>query len=100
MTDLARLDPEAALPLLRTTTWHPETVGPMLRHIIDWLHDTGQHTAAAHLSAIHLTHPTTGTPATMPELVGSERSTMRRQAAARRRADKNAKLDEWRASWG
>lgn len=47
MTDLARLDPEVALPLLRSATWHPETVGPMLRHIADWLHDTGQRTAAA-----------------------------------------------------
>lgn len=98
MPDLARLDPEAALAQLRSTTWHPDTVAPMLRHIADWLHDTGQHTAAAHLSAIALTDPTTGTPTTMPELVGSERSTIRRQEHARRRAAKNAKLEEWRTS--
>lgn len=98
MPDLERLDPEVALPLLRSTTWHPETVGSMLRHIVDWLHDTGQHTAAAHLSAIALTDPTTGNPTTMPELVGSERSTIKQQEAARRRAAKNAKLDQWRAS--
>lgn len=70
----------------------------MPRHIYDWLHDTGQHDAAAHLSSIHIAHPATGQPATMPELIGDERSIMRRQEAARRRAAKNAKLDEWQAS--
>ena len=96
--DLERLDPATALPLLRSTTWHPDTMGPMLRHISDWLHDTGQHTAAAHLSAISVTDPTTGNPTTMPELIGNERSTIKQQETARRRAAKNAKLDQWRAS--
>lgn len=95
--ELEPLDPDVALPLLRSAAWHPETVAPMLRHIADWLYDTGQHDAAAHLSAIHVTDPATGEPATMPDLIGNERSIMRRQEAARQRADKQARIEQWQA---
>lgn len=98
MSDLVPLEPETALPLLRSTTWHPEAVAPMLRHIYDWLHDTGQFDAAAHLSAITVVDPASGTPTTVPDLIGAERRAIRQQENARRRADRAAKLEDWQAS--
>ena len=97
MPDFDALDPDEALSLLRSSAWHPETVAAMLRHVIDWLHDSHQFDAAAHLSAISVTHPVAGTPTTVPELIGAERSAMRRQESARRQAVRNVKLEEWRA---
>ena len=100
MPELEPLDPGTALPLLRSSSWHPDTIGPMLRHIIDWLHDTAQYEAASHLSAIMVTDPASGQPTALPELIGAERSAMSRLESARRRAAKQAMLEQWRAGRG
>lgn len=96
MPELEPLDPATALPLLRSSSWHPETVAAMLRHISDWLHGTEQYEAASHLSAICVTDPVSGGPSALPELIGAEHSTMRRLEYARKQAAKRALLEEWR----
>lgn len=98
MPDIEPLDPDVGLPLLRSSAWHPETIAPMLRHISDWLDDTHQFDAAAHLSVISVTDPTSAGPTTVARLIGEERSTMSRHEQAQRQAAMNTKLEEWRAS--
>lgn len=51
------LRPETALPLLRAHTWHPGTVGVMVRHLMDWLRDTGQREALDALHSIEVADP-------------------------------------------
>lgn len=97
MPDLEPLNPDTALPLLRSSAWHPETVAAMLRHISDWLDGTGQFDAASHLRAISVADPVSGQATTVPDLVGAERSTMSRLEQAHRQARKDADLALWRA---
>lgn len=96
MPELEPLEPSTVLPLLRSSSWHPEAVAAILCHVIDWLYDSHQFDVAAHLSAVSVTHPVAGTPTTVPELVGAEHSVMLRQENARRQAVRNAKLEQWR----
>ena len=100
MPELEPLNPDTALPLLRSSAWHPETAAAMLRHITDWLHDTGQFSSASHLRAISVTDPVTGHATSVPDLVGAERSTMSRLEQARLRVQRDAGLARWRADRG
>lgn len=97
MPELEPLDPATALSLMRSSSWHPEAVAAMLRHISDWLRATEQDEAVSHLSAICATDPVSGRPSTVPELIGAERSTVRRVERARKQATKQALLGQWRA---
>ena len=100
MPELEPLDPDAALALLRSSSWHPAAVAAMLRHISDWLHDTKQFDAASHLSAIMVTDPLSGEPTALPELIGAERRVMSSLESARRRAQRQALLEQWRTGRG
>lgn len=51
------LRPETALPLLRSSSWHPGTIGVMVSHLMDWLTDTGQIDARDELHGIQVTSP-------------------------------------------
>ncbi|WP_419944291.1 hypothetical protein [Candidatus Poriferisodalis sp.] len=88
------LDPEATLELLRSHSWHPETVGACLRQVRDWLSDTGQHAAASELWGIWVTAPD-DTPMTAAELIGTESSEAKRQQRVRDKAEIEAKLEPW-----
>ena len=99
-SELEPLNPDTALPLLRSSAWHPETVAAMLRHVSDWLNDTGQFDSASHLRAISVNDPVSGQVTSVPDIVGAERSTMSRLEQARRRTQREAGLDRWRAERG
>lgn len=90
------LDPETALMMLRSHTWHPDTVAACLRHIDGWLSDTGQHGAAGELRGIGVTAPD-GTHMTVAELIGRECGIARRLERARDKAASDAKLNRWHA---
>ena len=95
---LEPLDPETALTLLRSRTWHPDTVAACLRHVDDWLSDTGQHGAAGELRGIWVTAPD-GTPMTVAELIGAEYRIARRLERASENAESDAELEPWRAPY-
>ncbi len=77
-TDYPQLNPELAVPLLRSGTWHPEMIPSCLMHALDWLHDSGQLEAAGFIGQVMVEAPHGGEPRTVADLVGAERSTVRR----------------------
>lgn len=95
--ELKPLDPEAALALLRAHAWHPDTVAACLRHVSDWLYRTHQYGPAGELGSIWVTAPD-GNHTTVAKFIGAERDTARRLERARKQAQRNAMLKQWRAS--
>ena len=90
-------DTATVLQLLCSHTWHPDMVAACLRQVSDCLSDTRQHGLDGWLGSMWVTAPD-GERMMIAELIGKERRTAKRPERACEKAEKEAKLEQWRAS--
>ena len=86
------MNPDMAVPLLRSGTWHPDMIGACLMHVFDWLHDSGQLEAAGSIGQVQVEAPHSGQSVTIADIVGGERATVRRIDRAAAAADRRSRL--------